>query len=134
AVEGDGQDPRARLGADHSALRSAAPQVSPEPKASDRTRCPGRMVPPATDSDRRIGMLAAVVLPTRWMFDSIFSGGSFSTEPTVLLMLRLAWCGTTQSMSPSDSPLSLSASRAAACMPARSEEHTSELQSRENLV
>jgi hypothetical protein len=74
---------------------SDAPQVSPEPNANTRIRSPGRNLPAALVSESRIGMEAAVVFPTRWMFDKSFSPGSRSTDANVSQMRRFAWCGRT---------------------------------------
>src|SRR2546422_7661486 len=60
----------------------------------------------------------------------IFSSGTCSFFAVASMIRILAWCGISQSIAAVVSPLAASAS----CATSRSEEHTSELQSRLHLV
>src|SRR5580704_10573291 len=94
-------------------LTSAAPQVRPPPSASISTRSPGWMRPSPTASSSASGIDAAEVLAWRSIVTTVCPGFSFSRLPIASMIRKLAWCGTSQSMSAPVRPLAASASSTA---------------------
>src|SRR5262249_44578091 len=85
-------------------LTSALPHEIPAPSAHMSTVWPGLIRPSLIASSRAMGIEALDVLPYRSMLMTNRSGGMSRRLATCVKMRRLAWCATTQSMSPAERP------------------------------